>query len=113
VLVVRAEHRDAIPGIVHGSSASGQSLYLEPLATVALNNDVVALAEREKAEVRRILLALTDAFRRRGDDLESTLDASAEIDELHAKVDLARRVEGIAPGVTEDGRSASRRRHPC
>jgi DNA mismatch repair protein MutS2 len=113
VLVVRAEHRDAIPGIVHGSSASGQSLYLEPLATVALNNDVVALTEREKAEVRRILLALTDAFRRRGDDLESTLDASAEIDELHAKVDLARRVEGIAPGVTEDGRVEFRgARHP-
>ncbi len=50
VVVVRAEHRDAIPGIVHGSSTSGASLYLEPLATVALNNDVVALVEREQAE---------------------------------------------------------------
>ena len=64
VVVVRAEHRDAIPGIVHGSSASGASLYLEPLATVDVNNDIVALAEREKEEIYRILLALTDAFRR-------------------------------------------------
>ena len=51
------------------ASASGASLYLEPLSTVELNNDVVALAEREKEEIHRILLALTDAFRARGDDL--------------------------------------------
>jgi DNA mismatch repair protein MutS2 len=50
VIVVRAEHRDAIPGIVHGASTSGASLYLEPMATVSLNNEVVALSEREKAE---------------------------------------------------------------
>ncbi len=86
VVVVRAEHREAIPGIVHGSSASGASLYLEPLATVDVNNDIVALAEREKEEIYRILLALTDAFRRRADDLEQTLDAGADFDELHAKV---------------------------
>ena len=48
VVVVRAEHREAIPGIVHGSSASGASVYLEPLATVSLNNDVVTLVERER-----------------------------------------------------------------
>ena len=65
VLIVRAEHRDAIPGVVHGSSASGASLYLEPLSVLDANNDVVALADRETEEVRRILLALTDAFRAR------------------------------------------------
>ncbi len=104
VVVVRAEHRDAIPGIVHGSSASGASLYLEPLPTVDLNNDIVALAEREKEEIHRILLALTDAFRRRADDLERTLDAGADFDELHAKVRLADRLDGVAPTLTTDGR---------
>ena len=63
VLVVRAEHRAAIPGIVHGSSGSGASLFLEPLSTVEINNDIVALEQQEHEEVRRILLALTDAFR--------------------------------------------------
>jgi DNA mismatch repair protein MutS2 len=57
VIVVRSEHRDAIPGIVHDASASGASLYVEPLATVSLNNDVVALSAREHVEVQRILLA--------------------------------------------------------
>jgi DNA mismatch repair protein MutS2 len=103
VVVVRAEHREAIPGIVHGTSASGASLYLEPLSTVEINNDVVALAEREKEEVRRILLALTDAFRRRAEDLEQTLDAGAEFDELHAKVRVAERLDAVAPALTTDG----------
>ena len=77
VIVVRAEHRDAIPGIVHGASTSGASLYIEPLSTVSLNNEIVTLTEREQAEVRRILRALTDSFRARADDLSSTLDAAA------------------------------------
>ena len=85
VLVVRAEHRAAIPGIVHGSSGSGASLFLEPLSTVEINNDIVALEQQEPEEVRRILLALTDAFRRRGEDLERTVDAAAELDVLQAR----------------------------
>jgi DNA mismatch repair protein MutS2 len=103
VLVVRAEHREAIPGIVHGSSASGASLYLEPLATVNLNNEIVTLVERERAEVHRILSALTQAFRVRRDDLGVTLDAAADLDELYAKVDLAGRMDAVAPSVAGDG----------
>jgi DNA mismatch repair protein MutS2 len=113
VVVVRAEHRDAMPGIVHGASASGASLYLEPISTVSLNNDVVALAEREKEEVYRILLALTDAFRVRGEDLDALIQAAADLDELHAKVRLAQRVDGIAPELTTDGHLEFRgARHP-
>ena len=47
VLVVKAEHRTSIPGIVHGASTSGASLFLEPLSTVEINNDIVALDEQE------------------------------------------------------------------
>ncbi len=61
VLIVRSEHRTAIPGIVHGSSASGASLFLEPLSTVDINNEIVALREQERDEVRRVLLALSTA----------------------------------------------------
>ena len=72
MLVVKAEHRSGIPGIVHGASTSGASLFLEPLSTVEINNDIVALEEQEAEEVRRILLALTDAFRARAADLQRT-----------------------------------------
>jgi DNA mismatch repair protein MutS2 len=113
VLVLRAEHRDAIPGIVHGSSASGASLYLEPLSTVELNNETVALTEKETAEVFRILLALTNGFRRREDDLAAMLSIAADLDELYAKVELAARLDGIAPALTDDGRLEFRgARHP-
>jgi DNA mismatch repair protein MutS2 len=103
VLVVRSEHRSAIPGIIHGSSASGASLYLEPLSTVEINNDVVALEEQEAAEVRRILLALTDAFRRRALDVQRTLEAATELDVLQAKARFSQLVGGVEPAMTSDG----------
>ncbi|MBE3071548.1 MAG: hypothetical protein IMZ67_01110, partial [Acidobacteria bacterium] len=74
VLVVRAEHRAAIPGIIHGSSSSGASLFLEPLSTVEVNNEIVALEEHEAAEVRRVLLALSDSFRRRAGELQRLVE---------------------------------------
>jgi DNA mismatch repair protein MutS2 len=103
VLVVRAEHRSAIPGIIHGSSASGASLYLEPLSTVEINNDVVALEEQEAAEVRRILLALTDAFRRRAADLQRTLESATELDVVQAKARFSLLVGGVEPVMANDG----------
>lgn len=104
VVMVRAEHQHAIPGIVHGSSASGASLYLEPMATVQTNNEIVALADREKAEVHRILLALTDAYRHRAADLDTTLHVAAELDLAQAKARLATRQQAVAPTLTTDGR---------
>src|SRR5436190_4665753 len=85
VLVVKAEHRSGIPGIVHGTSTSGASLFLEPLSTVEINNDIVTLEEQESEEVRRILLALTDAFRARAADMSRTIDAATELDVLQAR----------------------------
>jgi DNA mismatch repair protein MutS2 len=113
VLVVRAEHRTAIPGIVHGSSASGASLFLEPLSTVEINNDIVALEQQEHEEVRRILLALADAYRRRGGELARTIDASTAIDVVQAKARYSLEIDGIAPAIAADGRLELRAaRHP-
>ncbi len=113
VLMVRAEHRANVPGIVHGSSASGASLFLEPSATVEINNDIVELEEREREEVRRILLALTDAFRARPDDLEASLGVAIELDVLQAKARFGSLVNGVAPEIAIDGRlELSSARHP-
>jgi DNA mismatch repair protein MutS2 len=113
VLVVKTEHRGAIPGIVHGSSASGASLFLEPLSTVEINNDVVALEQQEQEEVRRILLALSDGFRRRGADLHRTLDVATELDVLQAKARFSHQCEGVEPALATDGRLELRAaRHP-
>ncbi len=104
VVMVRAEHQHAIPGIVHGSSTSGASLYLEPLSTVQTNNEIVALAERERAEIHRVLLALTDAYRAREVDLAGLLDVAAALDLVQAKARLATRQQALAPTLTTDGR---------
>jgi DNA mismatch repair protein MutS2 len=113
VLVVRAEHRGAIPGIVHGSSTSGASLFLEPLSTVEINNEVVALEQQEREEVRRILLALTDSFRKRAVELKRTIEAAAELDVVQAKARLASSMNAEAPTLSADGRLELRAaRHP-
>ena len=102
VLIVRSEHRTAIPGIIHGSSASGASLFLEPLSTVDINNEIVALEEQEREEIRRVLLALAMAFRRRAVDLHRTLTVATEIDVLQARARFADAVGGVEPRVTTD-----------
>jgi DNA mismatch repair protein MutS2 len=103
VLVVKAEHRAGIPGIVHGASTSGASLYLEPLSTVEINNDIVALEEQEAEEVRRILLELTESFRGRAGDVARTVEAATELDVLQARARFSESVDGIEPALSTDG----------
>ncbi len=113
VLVVRAEHRGNVPGIVHGSSASGASLFLEPSQTVEINNDIVELEDQEREEVRRILLALTDSFRARPEDLQASVGVAIELDALQAKARFGSMVNGVAPEIAVDGRLELRSaRHP-
>ena len=113
VLVVRSEHRAAIPGIVHGSSGSGASLFLEPLSTVDINNDIVALEEQEQEEVHRILLSLADALRRRALDLRQTLAAAEELDAMQARASFSRLIDGVEPKLATDARiELPQARHP-
>jgi len=103
VLVVKAEQRSGIPGIVHGTSTSGASLFLEPLSTVEINNDIVALEEQEHEEVRRILLALTDTFRLRANDMQRTIEAATELDVLQARARFSESIDGTEPALSTDG----------
>ena len=113
VLVVKAEHRHSIPGIVHGSSGSGASLFLEPLSTVDINNDIVAGEQDEQAEVHRILLALANRLRKRALDVRTTLTAATDIDVVQARAGFSRLVEGVEPALSSDNRlEFLQARHP-
>ena len=103
VLIVKTEHRSGIPGIVHGASTSGASLFLEPLSTVEINNDIVALEEQESEEIRRILLALTDAFRVRAGDLHRTIEAATELDVRQARARYSQSIDAAEPKLSTDG----------
>ena len=113
VLVVRAEHRNSIPGIVHGSSGSGASLFLEPLSTVEINNDIVALEQDEAREIHRILVALANGLRTRALDLRTTITAATELDVVQARATFSRLVDGVAPDLAGDARvEFVQARHP-
>jgi DNA mismatch repair protein MutS2 len=103
VLLIKAEHRTNIPGIVHGASASGASLFLEPLSTVEINNDIVALEQQEAEEVHRILLALSDTFRSRAGDVNRTIEAATELDVIQARGAYSRLIDGVEPALAQDG----------
>ena len=102
VLMVRAEHRGHVPGIVHGSSTTGATLFMEPAATVEINNDIVELEDREREEIFRILLELTDRFRSRPADLAVLQDVARDLDTLQAKARHSSQVNGIEPEFTAD-----------
>ncbi len=102
VLLLKAEHRGQLPGIIHGSSGSGQSFFVEPLPAVELNNDIVALVEEERAEVVRVLQALTLRVGDRAEALASSVALLAELDAAQAKALLAREMNARAPEIADD-----------
>ncbi len=102
VLMVRAEHRGSVPGIVHGSSTTGATLFLEPAATVEINNDIVELEDREREEIFRILLELTDRFRARPSDMAVSRAVARELDVVQAKARYSSKLNAIEPEFTID-----------
>jgi DNA mismatch repair protein MutS2 len=102
VLMVRAEHRGNVPGIVHGSSTTGATLFMEPAATVEINNDIVELEDREREEILRILLELTDRFRARPQDIEIARHVARDLDVLQAKGRYSSKLNAIEPEFTID-----------
>ena len=113
VLMVRAEHRVNIPGIVHGTSATGATLFLEPMAGVEINNDIVAAEDEEAEEIFRILLELTERFRHRPGDFRVCLGVAEELDLLQARARLAHLMDAVEPALSTTGHLELREaRHP-
>src|SRR5688572_3492458 len=102
VLMVRAENRGSVPGIVHGSSTTGATLFMEPAATVEINNDIVELEDREREEIFRILLELTDRFRARPGDIEVARHVARDLDVLQAKARYSSKLNAVEPEFTID-----------
>ena len=102
VLMVRAEHRGNVPGIVHGSSTTGATLFMEPAATVEINNDIVELEDREREEIFRILLELTDRFRARSNEVAISRGVARELDVVQAKARYSSKLNAIEPEFTID-----------
>jgi DNA mismatch repair protein MutS2 len=103
VIPVRAEHRRAVPGVMHGASATGQTVFLEPFETVETNNQLVQLAEDEAAEIVRILSQLTERLRLLREPLVAAADTIAAFDSVFARARFARDFDAAMPEFSEAG----------
>src|SRR5467141_42183 len=101
VIPVRAEHRRSLPGIVHGASGTGQTVFLEPFETVEANNQLVQLAEEEAAEILRILRELTERLQMLREPLLAAAKTIAEMDSVFARARFARDFDAAMPEFTE------------
>ena len=99
VVPVKATHRGRVPGVVHEVSASGATIFVEPLRDVEANNAVVAARDRYAAEVRRVLRALTAAAARERPALDRAAAVTARFDCVQARARYARAHEAVAAPV--------------
>ena len=97
VIPVRASDRRAVPGVVHGTSATGQTVFVEPLESIDLNNRLVQLGEGELTEIARILEELTERVRAGRGPLDATAAAIAHLDSLFARARFAREYDCVMP----------------
>ncbi|HXZ11637.1 MAG TPA: Smr/MutS family protein [Candidatus Sulfotelmatobacter sp.] len=97
VIPVRASDRRAVPGVVHGASATGQTVFVEPLEAIDLNNRLVQLAEDEAAEIARILEELTGHVRAERGPLAAAAASIAHLDSIFARARFAREFNCTLP----------------
>jgi len=99
VIPVRVEEKRRVQGVVHGASSSGATVYIEPLETLALNNELVELQDREFAEIQRILGEFTRKLQERCEDLRRAADILAEIDWAFAKGEFSKQFDCCIPEI--------------
>ena len=113
VIPVKAEHKGSVPGLIHDQSASGQTLYIEPLSLVNLNNEIKELMLKEKAEIERILRELSEKVTANYDSVKRDADIIYFLDSVFARAKYAGRIDALKPEIREDGTfQLNSARHP-
>src|SRR5579864_4510256 len=97
VIPVKVEQKRRVQGVVHGASSSGQTVFIEPLETIEQNNELVRLMEEEQAEVRRILLEMTERIGSRSSEIAAAVEVLAELELQFVKARFAEDYECVAP----------------
>ena len=112
VVPVKAEFKNAVPGLVHDVSASGATLFIEPMAAVKANNELRELRAREKAEAERILMELSADCAEHADDITRDFGILVSLDLIFAKAKLSYEYDGMEPEISERAVALRRARHP-
>jgi len=113
VIPVKAEYRGAVPGLVHDQSASGATLFIEPMAAVEMGNELRQWEVKEQIEIERILAALSAEIAPHAEALGDTIEELAELDFIFAKGLLSREMYCVSPRLNQNGYiNIIRGRHP-
>ena len=112
VIPLKAENKGKIPGVVHDTSSSGATLFIEPLETVELNNQWRELQLEEQKEVRRILLELSALVGDEAERIIRTVEVLAYLDLVFAKAHYANRLNAIQPTLTDFKARKGNPEHP-
>ncbi len=103
VIPVKSEYRSQVPGIIHDSSASGATIFVEPMAAVEINNKLRALISEEQEEIENILSDFSRETGDRADLIAGDFDAIMELDFIFAKGKLSRSMDGAPPKLNNNG----------
>lgn len=113
VVPVKAEYRGEIEGLVHDTSASGSTYFIEPIGVVEANNEIRVLQAKEKDEIERILADFSARCAECGEDIQLLFGRLMDLNVLFAKTRLASKMNAFCPTVTEDGKiNLKKARHP-
>ena len=102
VVPVRAEQRRSVPGVVHGASGTGQTVFMEPFETVEPNNQLVQLGEDEAAEIVRILRELTEKLQTIRGPLLTAVETIADLDSAFSRARFAQEFDATIPEFSEN-----------
>lgn len=100
-VLVKVSEKNSVRGIIHGESASGQAVYLEPAALVTLNNRLQSIQNEAQQEVERILRKLSEEVKEEADALFADLDTMVILDALFAKAKWCVQRDGCVPELDE------------
>ena len=112
VVPVKAEHKNAIPGLVHDVSSSGSTFFIEPMGVVKANNELRELAAREKKEIERILAELSAQCAAHKEDIGEDYTLLILLDTIVARGQLSLKMEASQPGLSERYLRLRGARHP-
>ena len=113
VVPVKAEYRGEIPGLVHDTSASGATVFIEPMSVVEANNEIRVLQSDEQDEIARILLELSGEAGEFADSIIDSYQYAVQLNLIFAKAQVAYRMKAVVPVIDESRRTVLHAaRHP-
>ena len=102
VVPVRSEHKNDVPGLVHDTSATGQTFFIEPMSVVEANNEIRVLKAKEQAEIERITREISEQIAGSAESISENLRISLILEMYFAKANLGAKMRAITPKIGEE-----------